>query len=292
MEKEEMKEEIKGRLTSVRLRTFILTITIVVCIVFYCLMQWVFTGKIDFITLFIVGLLQILTHYAYFDEGSVFGEKDKVYKANKLAYNLKATKINEEKKFGALREYCQYEFEERKKRYMFSEFAKIGISQEEFDVLKQKTQKEIKQLKSHEWNGRIIYFTKSRKKLLYNLIFKPIPVKANEPEFIMSAINVNLTEKIKDGSVAYTTVQHVRKILKATILAVFFSYVGITFKNFSYMNIVEMIFYLSAVFITAIFSYSYGEKKTKVYKNILYVQLNNFMDCFEEWYQKRLTNQE
>ena len=285
------KEEVKSRVLSVRIRTTILTITMIVCIVFYCLMQWVFTGKIDLITLCIVGALQILTHYAYFDEGSVFGEKDKIFCANKLAYNLKATKINENHQFGDLREYCKYEFEERKQRYLLAEFAKIGISQEEFNELKQKSQQEIKKLKSHEWDGKIIYFTKSRKKMLYNLIFNPLPVKENEPEFIMSAINMNLTDKIKDGSVSYATVQHIRKILKATILAVFFSYVGFTFKNFSYTNLIEMIFYLGAVFTTAIISYSYGERCTKVYKNILYIKLGNFIDEFNEWEQKKLTNQ-
>lgn len=284
------KEEIKGRVTSMRLRTTILTLTMVVCIIFYCLMQWFFTGKIDLITLFIVGALQILTHFAYFNEGTVYGEKDPIFQSNKLAYNQKATKINDNQEFGKLREYCQYEFEERKKRYIQSEFAKIGINQEEFDVLKQKSQKEIKRLKSHEWNGRIIYFTRTRKKLLYNLIFKPLPVKQNEPEFIMSAINVNLTDKIKDNSVGFANFQHIRKILKATVLAVFFSYVGFTFKNFSYTNIIEMIFYLVAVFLTAIASYSYGERCTKIYKNNLYIQLNNFIDEFNEWNKKLVDN--
>lgn len=277
------KGETKERINHLRARTLVLTSCLTVGIIFYCLMQWIITGEVDVINLIIVGAIQIMTHFAYYDDGSNFGETDINFIENKKAYNDKADEINEKHKFDNLRDYCKHQYMQNKERYIERKLGFIGINQQEFEYLKQKSQKEIKSLKYYEFNGKIVFFTRSRKKELYKLIFKPIPVEENQPEYIMSAVDYDFTKAIKDKSVAYTTVIHIKRILKSTIIAIFVAYIGFTFKNFDWTNIVEMVFYLVTLVTTAVFSYSAGEKNTRKYKSQFYLQLSQFLDGFNEW---------
>lgn len=288
----EIKKETISRVKSLRIRTIILTLALVGCIAFYCLMQWIITGEINVVGLVISAIIQISTHFAYFDDGLIYGEKDDVYKANRTAYNNKADKINENKQFNQLREYCKVEFEQRKKRYVDAKLSYIGITHEEFEELKHKSIEEIKNIEKFEFDGRIMFFTKKRRKALYNLIFNEIPIEENEPEFIMSAVSFNKSKAISDGSTGYETRAHIIKILWATVVACFLAYISFTFKTFGWENLVEMGVYLITMIITAVFSYTAGEKGTKVYKSKFYNELSMFLDGFNTWYETLPKNDE
>ena len=292
MESNEIKKETVSRVKSLRARTIILTLALTFCIVFYCLMQWIITGEINVVGLVISGMIQIITHFAYFNDGFIFGEKDESYKRNRTAYNDKADAVNEKKQFDKLREYCKVEFEQRKKRYVDAKLSYIGITHEEFDELKQKSIDEIKSLEKFEFGGRIMFFTKKRRKALYNLIFEEIPIEENEPEFIMSAVSFNKSKAIADGSTSYETRVHVTRILRATLVAVFLAYISYTFKSFGWENLVEMGIYLITMIITAVFSYTAGEKGTKVYKSKFYNELAMFLDGFNTWNENLPKNDE
>lgn len=272
---------------NLRARTLALTFALTTCIIFYCLMQWVITGNINLISLVMSGLIQILTHFAYYDDGKINGEKDSGLKANKDAYNDKANKVNDENKFSELKKYCQKDFDERKKRYLSAKFSYIGISEIEFEILKQKSECEIKKLKKFEKDGKVIYFTEKKRKALFNLIFKPLPIEPNEPEFIMSAVSFDKSKGIKDKSVLFEKVTHLKVILKATILALFIAYIGISLQdNFSWESVIEMIYLIVVMIYTAIFSFSSGEKYNKVYKSNFYNELTMFLDGFFEYINK------
>lgn len=281
----EIKKETVSRVKSLRARTIILTLALTACIAFYCLMQWIITGEINIVGLIISGLIQIITHFAYFNDGFLFGEKDEVYKANRSAYNQKADGVNEKKQFNQLREYCKIEYEQRKQRYIDAKLSYIGITHEEFKELKQKSIEELKTIDKFEFDGRIIFFTKKRRKALYNLVFEEIPIEENEPEFIMSAVSFNKSKAITDGSTSYETRVHVIRVLRATLVAVFLAYISYTFKSFGWENLVEMGIYLITMIVTAVFSYSAGEKGTKVYKSKFYNELSMFLDGFNTWYE-------
>ena len=125
---------------------------------------------------------------------------------------------------------------------------------------------------------------KNKKKKLYNLIFKQLPVEPNHPETIMSAIENNGTKAVKDGSVAYKTHSYIRKILQAVVIGGIFAYIGYTVRDgIGIAEIVQIFMYLTSLFSAAVMSFSSGETCSKVYKSHFYVDLVNFIDGFNEW---------
>ena len=137
----------KDRMETVRLRTWTLTLAIIVTLVFYFLVT-VTTKQtinpIDFVLLFVV---QIVINSIYFPDGDLFGQKDPTYIANRDAYNESANEISLNKKIVRLREYCKIEFEERKKRYILTECSAIGIESSEYETLKGLSEKRNKKFK-------------------------------------------------------------------------------------------------------------------------------------------------
>ena len=288
---------IKDRASTIRLRTWTLTLAITVTLVFYFLVQ-VSTKQIinpvDFVFLCIV---QIITHCLYFPDGDLYGQKNQSFIDNKTAYNDKASEINQHRRIGKLREYCKVEYEERKQRYILNECGAIDITIDELNILKQLGEKEIKHLKKYEFKymvttedgsqeeqSKLIFFSKVKRKKLYDLIFKELPVEPNHPETIMSAVENNGTKAVKDGSVAYKTHSYIRKILQAVVIGGIFAYIGYTVRDgIGIAEIVQILMYLTSLFSTAVMSFSSGETCSKVYKSHFYVDLVNFIDGFNEW---------
>ena len=287
---------IKDRASTIRLRTWTLTLAITVTLVFYFLVQ-VSTKQIinpvDFVFLCIV---QIITHCLYFPDGDLYGQKNQSFIDNKTAYNDKASEINQHRRIGKLREYCKVEYEERKQRYILNECGAIDITIDELNILKQLGEKEIKHLKKYEFKymvttedgsqeeqSKLIFFSKVKRKKLYDLIFKELPVEPNHPETIMSAVENNGTKAVKDGSVAYKTHSYIRKILQAVVIGGIFAYIGYTVRDgIGIAEIVQILMYLTSLFSTAVMSFSSGETCSKVYKSHFYVDLVNFIDGFNE----------
>lgn len=287
IKKDELVNSTKQRLQIVRLRTWTLTLVLALGIVFYILVQVTWSGSINLVDLAFLGAVQIVVHCLYFPDGDLFGQQSKSFIANKEAYNEKASSINEHRKVDCLREYCKVEFEARKQRYINSICGTIGINEKDFELLKQKSPKEIKSLESFENDGKIVFFTKKNRKILYNLIFKPLPIEENSPDTILSAIEINYKEKIKDKTDSYKTSAYVSRILKSTIVAVFLAYLGYEMRDgITFAIVVKMITILASIFTTAVMSFAKGEKCSKVYKNNFYLELSNFIDEFSGWLLK------
>lgn len=284
--------EAKTRLISVRLRTWTLTLAIVITLIFYFLVNVVTRQAINWIDFVLLCILQIVVHAMYFPDGELFGQKDKSFIDNKKAYNNKANDLNSKGEFKKLREYCKYEYEERKKAYIIKECSFIGITPEELEDLKQKDTKYIKKLKiyetSEEINGeiksRIVFLTRKKRKHLKNLLFKPLPVEENHPETIMSAVENNGIRAIKDTSITYKAQSYIRKILTAIVIGGIFAYIGYTVRDgFGFAQVVSISMYLTTLFTTAVMAFTSGETCSKVYKNHFYIDLANFIDSFNEW---------
>lgn len=111
----EVVDATKARLVSVRLRTWTLTLAIVITLIFYFLVNVVTRQTINWIDFVLLCILQIVMHSTYFPDGEIFGQKDKSFIDNKRAYNDKANDINQKGEFSKLRDYCKFEFEQRKK---------------------------------------------------------------------------------------------------------------------------------------------------------------------------------
>lgn len=288
---------IKDRANTIRLRTWTLTLAIIVTLVFYFLVQVSTKQAINPVDFVFLCIVQIITHCLYFPDGDLYGQKNQSFIDNKTAYNDKASEINQCGRIAKLREYCKVEYEERKQRYILNECGAIDITIDELNILKQLGEKEIKHLKKYEFkymvtkeNGsqeeqsKLIFFSKVKRKKLYNLIFKELPVEPNYPETIMSAIENNGTKAVKDSSVTYKAHSYIRKTLQAIVFGGIFAYIGYTVRDgIGIAEIVQILMYVTALFSTAVMSFSSGETYSKIYKSHFYVDLINFIDGFNEW---------
>lgn len=282
----------KQRLVSIRLRTWTLTLAIVITLIFYFLVNVVTRQSINWIDFVLLCILQFVIHSLYFPDGEVYGQKDKAYIDNKKSYNDKANDLNAQGEFAQLRKYCKYEYEERKKTYIANQCGRIGITEKEYEELRQKSEEDIKALKCYEVkeivNGeeksKIFFLSKHKRKLLYNLIFKPLPVEENHAETIMSAVENNGNKAIRDTSVAFKTFSYIRKAFTAIVIGGIFAYIGYKLRDgFGFEQIVSILMYLTTLFTTAVMAFSSGETCSKVHKSRFYVDLANFIDGFNEW---------
>ena len=292
--KTEITSTIKNRAFSIRTRTWTLTLVIIATLAFSMLVTITTKHKIDVVDFVLIAVLQILTHTIYFPDGEIFGAKNPSFIANRQSYNEKATAINQQKKIKRLREYCKVEFEERKKRYILNMCGVLDITLEELEILKQKSEDEIKHLESYEFTyidpetkeekSKLIFFSKAKRKKLYDLIFKKLPIEPNHPETIMSAVENNGNHAIKDGSVSYKARAYVKKILQAVVVGGILAYIGYTVRDgIGIAQIMRIFMYLTGLFSTAVLAFSSGETCTKVHKSRFYVELINFIDGFNEW---------
>lgn len=277
------------RTSAIRIRTWSLTLTTIIAIVFYVLISFAFKDKMnvaDFVFLFV---MQIIIHSTYFPDGELYGQRDTSFKANKQAYNEKAEAINREKKIKRLREFCQWDFEQRKKTYVINECSGLGLTIEELEQFKSVGNKGLKKLKSYELkdekgNTRLFFLTRRKRKRIYALLYKELPIEINHPETIMSAIENNGNHSIKDNSIGFKAFTHIQKAVLALGIGLYFAYIGYTAKDgIGFAEIGKMVMYLGSLFGTAVISYSKGETCSKVHKNRFYIDLINYIDSFNEW---------
>ena len=119
----------KSRITTIRTRTWTLSLSLVISLVFYLIVNVSTKQAINWIDFTLLCTMQIIVHSLYFPDGELFGQKDKAFISNKTAYNDKATDINQNKEFAQLRKYCKIEYEERKQRHFLNVIGKIGITE-------------------------------------------------------------------------------------------------------------------------------------------------------------------
>jgi len=272
------------RVKTVRLRTWVLTGVLVIGLLLYLLIDIGFGKTINLVDFIIMVVIQSVAHCAYYPDGNLFGAKNPTYIENKTAYNNKANIINENKQVGKLRDFCQYDYEERKLLWFRTYLGTLGLTESEYDILRKLTKEELKKLKSFEIDGKLIIFSKWKRKRLIKLICGKCPVVPNNAETIMSATECNQVKALKDTSLSYKVRFYLYKAFKIFVWGGFLAYLVYTTKeSFGLAEVVKMVAFLSSLVITAIFSYSAGETEIKVHKNKYYVDLSNFIDRFNEW---------
>lgn len=284
MEKKEFVGKVKNGSSTIRLRTWTLSVAIIGAIILYFLVQVGFDNEVNFVDLLFLSTIQIVVHFLYFPDGDLFGQKAPVYVSNKNTYNDKATEITENGRVGKLREYCVIEYNRRRQLYIATVCGHIGIEVKDYERLMQLPQEEVKHLKSVETAGKTIYLTKKRRKWLYDLIFEPLPVETNDPETILSATEERFGAAVNDESVHYRKKQNVRRVIQSFVVGTALAYIGYTSRDgITLAVIVKTVVNLVSVFTTAVMSFSRGETCSSVYRNRFYVKLSNFIDGFNEW---------
>ena len=288
----EYRKAIHDRFSSVRARTWSITLALIVMLVFYYIMNVTTKQAMSWVDFLMLCFVQLVAHSIYFPDGEIFGTKDETFIKNKAAYNEKAENVNTNKKHERLRTFCDVDFEERKKRYVLNQLSFIGISFDEFAILKTKEEKEIRSMKRFETTEtidgkeipKVIQFGRRKRKILFDLIFRPLPVERNHMETIMSAVENDGTKAIKDSSVAYKRHNYIKKFLFAFLVGGILAYVAYTVRDgFGLAEITAIIMCIGSLFVTAVLAFSAGEQCTRVYKNRFYLELVNFIDEFTEW---------
>lgn len=277
-----------SKFAKVRLRTISVTLSLTIVFIFAIFVKFGLNSVIDWITLILTTSAGIVFHCVYYPDGELNGTKDTTYIANHDSYNDKATKINKDGKFMELRQFCNIEYELRKKNYIELICSKIGITTEELETYRYMSRKEIDSLEYIKLDDgvRCIYFDKRKKKLLKSLLFKDLPIEKNQAETIMSATDVDGYKAIKDGSVKFKKRAYISKIMTSMGFGLVFAYISYTLRNGVGMaQITQISLYLVTLFTTAVTSFTTGEISTKVYKNRFYLRLANFIDEFDS-YQK------
>lgn len=292
-------EQLKARAHAIRLRTLSLTLAMLATLVLYLMVQVAFRDSINIVDFIFSCVLQITTHSLYFPDGDLFGQTSSAFVKNKTEYNSKASEINENERIAELREYCRVDYENRKRQYILNECGQLDITLEELNELKTLSEKEIKTLKRYEFkdkfitkNGKdtdkIIAFSKRKRKKLYKLIFESLPIEPNQPETIMSGVKNDCKKAIDDGSLKYKSASYLSKIFKAVVIGGVLAYISYTIKDgFGLAEVVKICVYVTSMFSTGVLAFSSGETCSKVYKSRFYVELINFIDGFNEWFNKR-----
>lgn len=290
---------VKQRVSTLRIRTYVMTISILICLIFWLFVNITTKEAINWVDFVLLCIVQILIYTSYFPDGELFGATNPAFINNKKTYNDKATLINSQQQIGLLREYCKVDYERRLKTYIETECGSMGITLEELEELKKLDEKQVKELKSYTFHygteekpdDKIVRFGKRKRKRLYALIFRPIPVEENHPETIMSAIENDGRKAIKDTSVTYKTKSYIGKVIKAVTIGGVLAYIGFTARNgIGVAEIARICVYLTTIIVNAVVAYSAGETCTKVYKNRFYIDLANFIDGFNEWVLKERSN--
>lgn len=296
MEQNKIGKGIKSRVNSVRLRAIVLTAGIIVGLILYIFVNLLTKQAMSWIDFCLLVVLQYLVYSTYFPEGENYGTKDSAYIKNKTAYNTKATRLNKEHRINKLREFCKVDYQRRIQAYIENECGALGITLEELEQLKKLSEEEIKKLKTHSFiekrivdgkeedGEKLVVFSKHKRRRIYNLIFKPLPVEENHAETIMSAVENNGYKAIKNGAKTFKTTNFILKALQVVLTAVILAYIGYQARDgVGLEEVFRMFMYLFTIVANATTAYTTGETCTKVHKSHFYLDLSNFIDEFNEW---------
>ncbi len=277
-------ENIKPRVMALRVRTLVLTAIIIVTLGFYLCVNAIIK-TLDLIDFAILTFIQIVTHCLYFPDGEIYGSRNERLVKNRTIYNEKATLVNKKMQFNELKEYTKVDFETRQRSYIETKCGYIGITYEDYEVIKNNySLNQIKSSEKLEFNGKVLFLSRYKRKVLITILFKELPVGYNDPETILSALDTDRTHKIIDKSRSYKIQAYIRKIFMAVVVGGVMAYIGYTTKDgFGIDDVVKMLMYLTSILTTAILSYSSGEVCQRVYKCEFYIELALFLDNFFEW---------
>lgn len=279
-----MNDKLGAKHFVIRYRTIGLTGAIVVALVFWLFVQAGWNDGVDAVSLSVSVALQIAMHCLYFPDGEDFGRNNPTFVANRSCYNEKASKINADRNILALRNFCEEEYKDRVMLYKQEKCGVAGVTIDELKHLAKIPAKELKKLRKWEHDGKLYLFTKKQANILYRLIYESIPVKPNNPDTILSAVETDIGDNVHDASSAFKTKSYIVKIGKSIVLGAFLAYVGFRARDGITIDVLtEAALYLCTMISTAVFSFSSGEVCQKVYKNRFYVDLSNFIDKFNEW---------
>ena len=275
---------VKARVKIIRLRTWTLTLTITALLILYIFVTLAINSKIEWIDFAITAGIQISAHFAYFADGERYGETDEFYISARKSYNDNAARIMAESTVEELREYCEVDYEQRKKDYIAEVCGAIGISVSELEEISKLPEKEIRKIKTFESKSRIVYFDRKKRKALAKLIFGKNPVEKNQPSTILSAVDRNYADSIKDMAPLYRKASHGVRLFKSVAIGGLLAYIGYSARDgLTFEAVVKSCVFIGSMITTAVSSYISGEKASRIHRKKFYLELSLFIDAFFSW---------
>lgn len=268
-----------------RIPTLIFTVLMVMTLGIYFLVSVSMGSKLDVPNFLLLGSMEIVTYYLYFPDGQLKGQNDTRYINNKQTYNSKASKVNAKRQIKNLQEYCIVEYKDRIKEYIETELGYCDLDWNDYLYMKENLKPTDFYVKGEiTINGRSLYLDKAKYKRLTNLLFKDLPVRANNSRTILSAVESNSVSAIRDKSKKDKTLTQIRMVFKVISIALFSGYMLITNKDgISLTTIAMFLVDLFAIVTIAVTSYVQGENNQKIHKANFYMDLSIFIDNFYEW---------
>lgn len=277
--------KIKYKNTIIRIPTILFSVLMVGTLAIYFLVNVSFGSTLDVANFILLATMEVATFYLYYPDGQLKGQNSERYLNNKMVYNTKASKVNAKRQVKNLQAYCVVEYKERIKEHIETELGCCDLDYNDYMYLKSHiSEKELKKAKELEIEGRMIYLDRSKKKRLIQLLFRKMPVSANNSRTILSAVETNSQAAISDKSKKDKVLSQFRMAVKVASIAFFSGYTLITNRDGITLNtIAQLVLDLFAIFLVAITSYIQGENNQKQYKANFYMDLSIFLDNFYEW---------
>lgn len=267
-----------------RIPTLIFTVLMVMTLGIYFLVSVSMGSKLDVPNFLLLGTMEIVTYYLYFPDGQLKGQNDTRYINNKQTYNTKASKVNAKRQIKNLQEYCIVEYKDRIKEYIETELGYCDLDWDDYLYMKENLKPTDFYIKSEiTINGRSLYLDKAKYKRLTNLLFKDMPVRANNSRTILSAVESNSVSAIRDKSKKDKTLTQIRMVFKVISIALFSGYMLITNKDGISLTTIAMFLMDIFAIVTIAVTYVQGENNQKIHKANFYMDLSIFIDNFYEW---------
>lgn len=275
---------VTARVKIIRLRTWTLTLTITALLILYIFVTIGVNSKLQWIDFAITASIQIITHFAYFADGERYGETDALYISARRNYNTNASYVMTESSVEKLRDYCEVDYENRKSDYIKDTCSKLGILVSELEEISKMPAREIRRLKKWESNGTTIYFDMAKRRTLKKLVFGKNPVEKNHTSTVLSAIDRDYVEAIKDGSKKYRSGRHIYRLLRSVVVGGVFAYIGFCMRDgLSFEAVVKSAAFMGSMICSAISSYIAGERASREYRKQFYLELSLFLASFFSW---------
>lgn len=279
------KNRVRVHNTILRVPTILFTFLMVATLVIYFLVSVSFGSTLDVPNFIILATMEIITYYLYFPDGQLKGQNSDRFINNKTSYNTKASKVNQKRQIKNLQEYCIIEYKDRIKEFIETQMGYCDLDYNDYLWLRDNlTYGQFKRCKDIVVNGKSVYLDKAKRKRLKSVLFKKLPIEANNSRTILSAVETNSQAAIRDHSKKDKLFSQFRMVLKVLSIALFSGYMLITAKDgFSITTLAMFVLDLFAIMVVAITSYMQGETNQKTYKANFYMDLAIFLDNFYEW---------
>lgn len=288
----ELKDAIVDRASGLSIVAILMTAMFGLFFLFYLFLNAVFGGQVDAADLIIMVLIPLTMIPLWFAEGQRYGAKRPNFIVLKKHYNDKADKIVEMQKIQKLEEFCEHDFEQRKKMYIEKRLGAVGLDAMHLELVKslpieqfdRKFELKIKVKVGEVEKDKLL--NNLQKRTLKALIFKPCPVKPTSLATVMSGISTESTREIQDMSGRNKNVMMAVVFARMVLTFLAMSFIAFQFADgISFATFTRAFMFLTAFVTTVGTSFLCGERNVSKDKTHFYRKLTDFIYRFFEWAQ-------